>query len=214
MRMSPSSETKRWPGVLLFVLVMIAGLSVDLWSKWVSFDHPTLKLADSVVRDPLSGLWVATDTDAREVRVLPGWFHFRATVNEGAVFGLGQGRRAVFVVVSVLAMGVLIYMLTKTPRRIDQAVLGCLAAGAMGNMIDRVWFGYVRDMLFALPGVRWPGTWQVPFLNYPHIDDRLVFPWIFNVADVLLVCGVCYLLARGLLDEWQVARAKKSQPAL
>src|SRR2546421_495129 len=60
-------------------------------------------------------------------------------------------------------------------------ILGMLLAGVLGNMYDRVVFGYVRDMIHALP--RWPK----------------LFPWIFNVADVMLCTGVGLMVLYSLL---------------
>ena len=63
---------------------------------------------------------------------------------------------------------------------------------------DRVVFGYVRDMIHAVPGVHWPGSWTVPFTDYPG-SSRAVFPWIFNVADILLCTGVALMIIYSLL---------------
>jgi signal peptidase II len=60
-----------------------------------------------------------------------------------------------------------------------QIVLGMLMAGVLGNLYDRLMFGYVRDMVYALP--RWG-----------------VFPWIFNVADSLLCVGVGIMIVYSL----------------
>ena len=51
-----------------------------------------------------------------------------------------------------------------------------LLAGVLGNMFDRIRFGYVRDMIHALP--MWPRF----------------FPWVFNIADSLLCVGVTLML--------------------
>ena len=48
-------------------------------------------------------------------------------------------------------------------------------AGTLGNLYDRIMFGYVRDMIHALPGQRFSGTWQLPIFNYPAPGDRQVF---------------------------------------
>jgi signal peptidase II len=78
------------------------------------------------------------------------------------------------VAVSIGAILFLTYLFATSKRRqwFYQLVLGLLLAGVLGNMYDRVVYGYVRDMIHALP--RWPD----------------LFPWIFNVADSLLCVGV------------------------
>src|SRR5690606_19362857 len=83
-----------------------------------------------------------------------------------------------FLAVSVLAIGFLGYLFAASRRGqwFYQILLGMLLAGVLGNMYDRIVYGYVRDMIHALP--RWD-----------------VFPWIFNIADSLLCVGVALMLA-------------------
>ena len=110
---------------------------------------------------------------------LPDYLHFQALVNQGAVFGIGQGKRWLFLVVSMLAIGFIGYLFATSGRhRFYQFVLGLLLAGVIGNMYDRLQLGFVRDMLHMLPGRRWPGS------------EREIFPWIFNLADTWLCVGV------------------------
>jgi signal peptidase II len=110
---------------------------------------------------------------------IPGFLQFQALVNQGAVFGIGQGQRFLFLVVSTLAICFILYLFATSGRhRFYQFVLGMLLAGVIGNMYDRLYLGFVRDMIHALPGRKWLGT------------EREIFPWIFNVADSLLCVGV------------------------
>jgi signal peptidase II len=105
------------------------------------------------------------------------------TVNEGAVFGLGQGNQTLFAIVSLAAILFLTYLFATSGRRwFYQLVLGMLLAGVLGNLFDRMYFHYVRDMLYMLPGRQWPGS------------NREIFPWIFNVADSLLCVGVALMV--------------------
>jgi len=109
-----------------------------------------------------------------------------------------EGRKWLFLGVSVLAIGFLSYLFATSKRqRFYQFVLGMLLAGVLGNMYDRIVFGYVRDMIHALPGWQWPGQWQVPVMKYPG-DGRDVFPFIFNVADILLCVGVGLMIVYSL----------------
>lgn len=157
-----------------FVLVCVVGLTIDLWTKVLAVNH--LQGEDSV-------------------HFIPGWLHFTYTENRGAVFGIGQGQRWLFISVSILAIGFLTWLFANSGRqRFYQFLLGMLLAGVLGNMYDRIMFGHVRDMILALPDWHWPGTWQVPLLNYPEPPTRTAFPYVFNVADSLLCVGVILMI--------------------
>ena len=180
------TENLRSPAALArFLLTTVIGLGLDLWTKQVAF----VRLAAG---EPYQGLgrdgrvhwFVDSRADlvaAKGYHVIPGFLHFHVTVNEGAVFGLGQGHRWLFLVISVAAIGFLTYLFAASGRqRFYQFILGMLLAGVLGNMYDRFSFGYVRDMIYAVP--RWG-----------------VFLWIFNVADVLLCVGVGLIFVYSLL---------------
>ena len=179
------TETLRSPAALaLFAGAAAVGLGVDLWTKAAAVAH--LK-------------------DGSIVRVIPGLLQFTYTENHGAVFGLGQGQQTLFLGVSVAAIGFLFFLfLTSGASRAYQLILGMLMAGVLGNMYDRLHFGYVRDMIHALPGWQWP-AWVVRLLPnawQPPIGRGLdVFPWIFNVADSLLCVGVGAMLVYSFVAE-------------
>ena len=97
-------------------------------------------------------LVVRYDDLAQEYRFVPRRLHFRAMANQGAVFGIGQGQRAVFIAVSVLAIAFIFYLFSTSGRqRFYQFVLGLLLAGVLGNLYDRAALGYVRDMIYIFP---------------------------------------------------------------
>jgi signal peptidase II len=79
---------------------------------------------------------------------------------------------------------------TSGKRPFYQVILGLLLAGVLGNLYDRIAFGYVRDMIHGLPGWRWPDS----FMHVLPMMQPEVFPWIFNVADTLLCVGVGLML--------------------
>jgi signal peptidase II len=99
-------------------------------------------------------------------------------LNEGALFGLGQGNNLFFSVISVAAAVAIVYWTTRRTTARDWVLctsLGLILAGTLGNLYDRVIFGGVRDFLhFEIQGV----------INWP----------IFNLADSCLVCGAVLLL--------------------
>lgn len=187
--MAESEEHKKKSDWLRFIGVAVAALGLDLWSKWAAFKY----LAGAVTVDSLGK---ASVTPSHVIELIPGWVHFHVTVNQGAVFGTAQGLRWVFVVVSVAAIIFLGYLFRQSRRGqwVYQILLGMLLAGVIGNMVDRVVYGYVRDMIYVL--VKWE-----------------VFPWIFNVADSLLCVGVAGMIVLSFFDKRHRGRMRKSRCA-
>ena len=144
------------PALLRFFGVTAAGLALDLWTK---------------------SLAVQNLSDGQIVRVIPGYLQFEYVENHGAVFGIGQGQRPVFIAVSILAVAFLSFLFGKSAnQKTYQVLLGMLLAGVLGNLYDRIVYGHVRDMIHVLS--RWPN----------------LYPWVFNVADSMLCMGVALLL--------------------
>ncbi len=105
------------------------------------------------------------------VSVIPGVFQLTYVQNEGASFGMLQGARVVFIVVTLIVIaGLAVFMIKsrKTQPMFLKVSLSLIASGAIGNLYDRIMFGFVRDMF-----------------NFQEI----YFPWVFNVADACLVAG-------------------------
>jgi signal peptidase II len=202
---SPANVRVDRRGVHLFVCIAIVLLILDLGSKWILFTPESTRLHDGIIRDEASGRTIVLGSDRHEIRVIPHVLNLRLTVNEGAVFGLGQGKQVVFAGVSVFASGILIWMLLNSGRsRVEQLILGMLLAGVLGNFYDRVTYNYVRDMLYAFPGQTWE-SW-FPFLQTSWSSHE-IFPWIFNLADSYLVVGVALLLVRSVVLSRREAKA-------
>lgn len=104
-----------------------------------------------------------------------GIFQFRYLENRGAAFGMLQGKQMFFVVMALLACAVIGYFYFKLPWNnrfhLLRVSLLFIAAGAVGNLIDRMILGYVVD-----------------FFYFELID----FP-IFNVADIYVSCATILL---------------------
>ena len=116
-------------------------------------------------------------------RILP-IFNLTFTQNPGISLGLFEARSAtgqwiLIAVTAAIAIGVAIWI-RREKQRGDQLALGMVLGGAIGNILDRVRFGYVVD--FA-------------DLHFGHIQPFLVF----NVADAAISIGVVILLLRAFL---------------
>lgn len=175
----------------LFVVITL-GLSADLASKQAAFaligETPVLLDREVILSDPD---W-NPPPDAHRVAI-QGVLDLHLVLNRGAVFGIGPGQRAFFVVFTILAVGVGVYAFAFRTRIGDwlaHIAIGCILAGAGGNLFDRIMFGAVRDFLKIFPDTHLPLGWRWPGGNSE------VFPWVFNIADVLLLTGIALLMLR------------------
>ena len=214
---SPIDRTGvRWTAWLLFFAIVAIVLASDLGLKYWSFQNVPgdfkvhVRTAEQggpevLVRISDDKPWLVaheiglTDRPDRvpghePVVVIPGLLNFQLTLNTGAVFGMGQGARPMFIAVSVIAVGVVLLLVYRSPRRAwgYQVGLALILGGALGNLYDRVLYSAVRDMLHMLPST---GLW----------------PWIFNPADVALVCGVGLVLVVSWLSEMKQSKLEKAK---
>ncbi len=91
--------------------------------------------------------------------------------NEGIAFGLAEGGGIVLIAISLIALGVVLWLFSRDPTRPGMWVAtGLLAGGAVGNLVDRIRHGHVTD-----------------FIELPHWPP-------FNLADCGITCGVVILL--------------------
>jgi lipoprotein signal peptidase len=200
--MTPSAQANlRSPSVWTrFLLTCAIGLAVDLSTKVWAFGA----LVDDVV-------WNGSRVEVYAkppVVVIPKVLNFDAVANQGAVFGIGQGQRWLFITVSAGAIALLTYLLVQSGhKRSYQVVLGALLAGVLGNMYDRTVFGFVRDMIHVFPGQRWPEFVRntLGFISY---FKGQIFPWVFNVADMLLCVGVGISIVYSLFGQRAEQREK------
>ena len=114
------------------------------------------------------------------IDVLPPLLVFRYGENRGINFGLFQGNsdavRWVLIGISlVICLGVLIWLSRATPTRIILFCGGMLIGGALGNVADRVYYGFVLD-----------------FLNMSCCGINN--PFVFNLADVFIFAGALGLV--------------------
>ena len=97
----------------------------------------------------MDGHWPAALNQIGDQLVLLPIFNFTYTQNEGISLGLLNatnpvGRWMLVAMTSAIAIGVA-YWIGREKNRIDQAALGMVLGGALGNILDRVRFGYVVD---------------------------------------------------------------------
>jgi signal peptidase II len=119
----------------------------------------------------------------KPVPVIEGFWNWTLVHNYGAAFSFlsdaGGWQRWFFTVLAFVITGVLVAWLARTPRGDWRTALpfALVIAGAIGNVIDRIRYGYVVDFV----------DWYLGFTDLPH--------WpAFNVADACIVGGAIGLV--------------------
>jgi signal peptidase II len=177
----------------LFFALALFGLSVDLATKSYIF---------SQYFDPASG---------EQVRHwwIDGVLGVQCSTNPGALFGIGKGLSWFFAALSICAICAILSWLFVWRAALDRLLnisLGLITGGILGNLYDRLGFGYlpgyppsiktnVRDwILFRIEG------WS-PFDPWPN----------FNIADSLLVTGAILLFINALFFADDTTPSKEAE---
>jgi len=165
---------RRWK---IFLLVAFISLAADqatkVWARHALPAKPAIANVDcsTDVVDKIRDAHCA----GTAVPVIGGYWDWRLSMNPGSAFGLFSSQNGARIFLSLVGIGAVIGMLWMLRKsRLDQKVLhyalALVAGGAIGNLVDRIYFGVVTDFV----------SW--------HYHDH-VWP-TFNVADVVLVVGV------------------------
>lgn len=186
----------RW---ILLAIISVVLVVADQYTKFLAVKHLTpgleraaiaegravdversvfeeLALFYGAVRDPCTDY-----RRCREVTVVDGFWTFRYDENRGAAFSLlakapEAFRVPFFFVTTIIAIGFVLWYLRKLPanKKILGASLMLIFGGAIGNLIDRVYLGYVIDFIHWYAGnYHWP---------------------TFNIADSAISTGAVLLL--------------------
>ena len=127
-----------------------------------------------LVLDRLTKLFfVQSLASGSSIPVIKDFFHFTLVYNRGAAFGIFKDQLPFFILTSVIAIFFILFHLKKSTA-MEKLALGFILAGAIGNLIDRVFLGYVID-----------------FLDF-HVEPYFYWP-VFNVADSAITIGACML---------------------
>jgi signal peptidase II len=108
--------------------------------------------------------------------------------NTGAAFSLSLGslnfNRVFFIITSILAIIFVIYMIYRSTTKLQRIGLSLIIGGAIGNLIDRILFGYVTDFMDV---------------DFP---DIIMHRWpVFNVADSSIVIAMGLLILDMIINK-------------
>ena len=108
--------------------------------------------------------------------------------NQGITFGMfaSFASRIILATIATAVVIALCIWLWRSKNWLKTLAIGAIAGGAIGNVVDRLHYGAVVDFLQA------------------HLGG-LAFPWVFNVGDSAICCGVAMLMLESLLQRPPVA---------
>jgi signal peptidase II len=147
--------------IIIGIILVAIGIIIDQVTKYVAFRNFELN---------------------RYYKCIPGLFRFSLVKNDGSAWGMFSGKLWFLILITVVALGFFIWMAKDfdfKENAIFSASFVLILSGTLGNFIDRIVLGYVRDFV------------TFDFVSFPS----------FNFADMCLTIGVIFLCIDILFGE-------------
>ena len=121
--------------------------------------------------------------------IMPGVLQLRYLENTGAMMGFLEGKTVLMTVAAVICMFAVLAVIYsgKLTSKVDYCCLVLIAAGGFGNIIDRIFRGFVIDYI------------EVLFVDF----------YVFNFADCLITCAAFIMIFYQLYCLWKDYKNKK-----
>jgi signal peptidase II len=190
-----SSRSKGWIAASVILVVLVADQVLKFWVKTNMALHDNIKIAD--------------------------WFYIYFTENNGMAFGIELFDKFFLTSLRIVAAGFLIWYLYRLCRKPESRLGYCITialviAGAIGNIIDCLFYGLIFDHSFGQIATLFPAGGGYGSFFYGKVVDMFFFPlidtywpnWmplvggdhflffrpVFNLADSAITCSVILLL--------------------
>lgn len=124
--------------------------------------------------DRITKIFAQTYISGGSIEAIPGVFSLVYVKNTGAAFSMLEDKTWLLSIISIVfCIFVAVYYIMKKPRSRLLCSAGTLVfAGALGNAIDRIFYGYVVDFI------------KTDFIEFP----------VFNIADIAITVGAVLLM--------------------
>jgi signal peptidase II len=162
------SQRRAFNAPLLIAVVALLALAADQWSKHLVTTH--------IFFDAHCTPWCGHKI------LIPGWLEIAPIPNFHGAFGMLGDNKAVLILLGIVVLGVFWYSFREAAMRsrLVCVAFGLIVGGAVGNIIDRLHYGYVIDFIDFF---RFPQYWR----------------FTFNVGDSCITAGVILLLLASLV---------------
>ena len=128
-----------------------------------------------VIIDQLIKFSVFKNLYNSSVPLINGFLNLTYVENTGGAFGIGSNNIILFIIITVIVIGILIKLLLLKKEEINTNIIisfSLIIAGGIGNLIDRIFRGFVIDYIDISPLIKYP---------------------VFNLADICVVIGIIIL---------------------
>ncbi len=133
----------------------------------------------SVLVDQLTKYLIVKNLNLHQsIPIIRDIFHLTYIQNTGAGFGILKGTNSLLIWLTIMILGLILWNYDKVPDRpLPRAAIALIIAGAIGNLLSRIFFGYVIDFI-----------------------DFRIWP-AFNIADAAITIGAIVLVISLLKDQ-------------
>lgn len=134
----------------------------------------------SICIDQIVKQIVIKNVFSSSIQIIKGVLNFTYVENTGGAYGIGSNNILIFIIINVIIIGILMKFVISKRDEINNALLiaiSLIIAGGIGNLIDRIFRGYVIDFIDINPVLKYP---------------------VFNIADIFVVTG-CIVIAIDLI---------------
>ena len=119
------------------------------------------------------------------IMIINNFFYITNAHSEGAAWSILSGNTLILVIITFISI-YLIYKYTKEYKGIFKYIL---YGGIIGNLIDRIFYGYVRDFI----------DFRIFNYNYP----------VFNISDICIFIGIFVLVIKIVKDEYDGSTSRR-----
>lgn len=167
---------------IIYSAIIVVGLILDQLTKWLTVKYMTI---------------------GQSIPLIKNFLHITYTTNDGAAFGMmdGENQRWIFIIISSVAiLAFMLYLyLGHAENMLYGVALSMVISGGIGNMIDRMGFGFYVNPVTGMGEV-------VDFIDFCGIWNA-----IFNGADSFVCVGAGLLILALVMDIIKESKEEKAK---
>ena len=143
-----------------------------------------------ILLDQLIKFFVIKNLYEKSITIIPNILKFTYVENTGGAFGLGKNGLAIIILINTIILGLIVYFTIRNKEKMPKSILSVIlliGVGGLGNLIDRIFRGFVIDFIDVNPIIKFP---------------------MFNFADIYVVVGCVLLMIMMIISDSKKGKVK------